>query len=135
MEVPAYLFLALFFAAFSTSSSRRIKTTKLREINIAQSAATAEVAETTEVVCIVIISRFILLILIDPLSPVSHVRPIHTPISHAYLVEVGLQEMSLLVRSQKTRPVLLLKLLLPQDKLNLAVIVVHFSVVGVNLAI
>lgn len=56
-------------------------------------------------------------------------------LSDAYLVEVGLQEMGLLVRSQETRPELFLELLLPQNQLNLAIIVVHLSVVRVNLAI
>ena len=60
---------------------------------------------------------------------------IHYPTLRSYLVEIGLQEVHLLVSGQQTRPVLLFEFLLPQNQFNLAVIVVDFRVLGVNLRV
>lgn len=54
--------------------------------------------------------------------------------TQTYLVEVGLQEVNLLLCAQQTRPELFLKLLLAQHQLDLAVVVVHFAVFRVDLA-
>jgi hypothetical protein len=52
----------------------------------------------------------------------------------AYLVEIGLQEVHLLLALEKAGPELKLKVLLPEDELDLAVGVVGLAVLGVNLA-
>lgn len=52
---------------------------------------------------------------------------------HTYLVEVGLQEVKLNLLLCQARPVLLTQFLLAQHQLDLAVGVVDFAVLGVNL--
>lgn len=50
-----------------------------------------------------------------------------------YLVEVGLQEVNLLVVLEQSRPELLLELLLAQHKLDVATSVVNLGLLGVDL--
>lgn len=51
-----------------------------------------------------------------------------------YLIEVGLQEVDLLLCAQQARPELFLELLLAQHQLDSTVVVVHFAVFRVDLA-
>lgn len=111
--------------------------TELGEVDVAEAAGagvgvTALTTEAAEVVGVVVLTSLILLVLIHPLSSVSRCLS-GTGRASAYLVEVGLQEVHLLLALKQAGPELKLKVLLAEDELDLAISVVDLAVLGVNL--
>ena len=128
------LSLLFFLAASWCLSASILEAAEFREINVTKAAAFF--AEAAKVIRIVIIDSFILLVLIDPLRIPSACLHCHSSGGDkTYLVEIRLQKVNLFVGLQKARPELIFGLLLPQDQLNLTVVVVHLGVFGVNLVV